>query len=130
MRELKNKQMWWDEGYDPNVDDPLKDLITPSTLNPEGECYGDGLHTGYCCMCDGCEYQLECCERTEQKTIPELCEDYANVCNELLKEPYNEKLNTEKRILEEKIAIWRMETLFWGKNENGEWEYKWPGKKR
>ena len=63
-----------------------------------------------------------------EKTIPELCEDYANVCNRLLKQPQNELLKVQKRQIEEEIAIWRMETLFWKQDETGEWKYIYPKK--
>lgn len=37
-------------------------LIVPSTLMPGGDCLGDGLHPGYRCMCEGCDYEAECLE--------------------------------------------------------------------
>jgi hypothetical protein len=54
------KPMWWEEGYDPDVDVPMKDLITPSTLTPGGDCLGDGSHEGYRFMCHECPYAATC----------------------------------------------------------------------
>ena len=56
------KPMWWDDDYDPDVDDPMKDLITPSTLNPEDpeSCFGNGSHEGYRFMCCECPYGETC----------------------------------------------------------------------
>ena len=75
MTELE-KKMWWEEGYDPDVDDPNQDLITPSTLNPKGKCYGDGLHSGYACLCEGCDYEAECLEaHVDKELLQKLKED-------------------------------------------------------
>lgn len=59
----REQRMWWDEDYDPDVDDPLKDLITPSTLipgDPDGSCLGNGSHEGYRFMCHECPYGETC----------------------------------------------------------------------
>ena len=57
-----DKKIWWEDGYDPDVDDPLKDQITPSTLTPDDRehCYGNGLHEGYRFMCPECPYGETC----------------------------------------------------------------------
>lgn len=67
-----------EEGLSQHFDDVVAqaELITPSTLNPEGECYGDGLHPGYACLCEGCDYEAECLEaHVDEELLQKLKED-------------------------------------------------------
>lgn len=54
-------------------------LIVPSTLipgDPDGSCLGNGLHEGYACMCDGCDYEYDCWEaHKDDELLAELKEN-------------------------------------------------------